>query len=181
MVLPRVTESLAGRMETLALLPLSQGEIHGVNNKWIDMVFAGQVPVPDRPLRGSDLVEAVLCGGYPEVLSRSSHRRRSVWIKQYLDALIQRDVQDIVNVEKLTMLPQFFTSLISGSRPVVQLCPAWCEGGSGSQDIFQIYDSVRADVHQPPEIFRACFDLAKWQESTLRGGLILHDGERLFP
>ena len=119
MVLPRVTESLAGRMETLALLPLSQGEIHGVNNKWIDMVFAGQVPVPDRPLRGSDLVEAVLCGGYPEVLSRSSHRRRSVWIKQYLDALIQRDVQDIANVEKLTMLPQFLRAL---SLAAGQLC-----------------------------------------------------------
>ncbi len=75
------------------------------------MVFAGQIPVPDGPLRGNDLVEVVLCGGYPEVLSRNSYRRRSVWIKQYLDALIQRDVQDIANVEKLSILPQFLRAL----------------------------------------------------------------------
>ncbi len=119
MTLPKVTESLAGRMETLTLLPLSQGEIHGLKNNWIDKVFAGQIPVPEKPVRGTDLVEVVLCGGYPEVLSRSTQRRRSVWIKQYMDALLQRDVLDIASVEKLKILPQFLKALSLASG---QLC-----------------------------------------------------------
>ena len=44
MTLPTVADSLAGRMETLQLLPLSQSEIHGGKANWIDSVFADSVP-----------------------------------------------------------------------------------------------------------------------------------------
>ncbi|WP_296543064.1 AAA family ATPase, partial [Rhodoferax sp.] len=44
MALPTVADSLAGRMETLLLLPLSQSEIEGQSVNWLDSVFAGQIP-----------------------------------------------------------------------------------------------------------------------------------------
>jgi len=49
----------------------------------------------------------VLQGGYPEALSRPATRRRTAWARQYLDALIARDVPDLANIVKLDQLPHF--------------------------------------------------------------------------
>jgi len=66
MALPTVADSLAGRMETLSLLPLSQSEIEGQTKNWLDSVFAGQLPEPGTAARADALVGRVLRGGYPE-------------------------------------------------------------------------------------------------------------------
>lgn len=39
MLMPTVADSLAGRMETLTLLPLSQSELHGTSVNWLDRTF----------------------------------------------------------------------------------------------------------------------------------------------
>lgn len=111
MSLPTVADSLAGRMETLLLLPLSQGEIEGQSTNWLDSVFAGRIPQSGAKALGSDLVDRVLSGGYPEAISRSTPRRRIAWARQYIDALIQRDVRDVSGIEKLDQLPRFLRAL----------------------------------------------------------------------
>lgn len=111
MVLPMVTESLAGRMETVTLLPLSQSEIYRETDNWLDNVFAGKMPDVAVPILGNDLVEVVVKGGYPEVLSRPTSRRRTAWCRQYIDALVQRDVRDIADIEKRDHLPRFLRAL----------------------------------------------------------------------
>lgn len=111
MALPTVADSLAGRMETLALLPLSQSEMESQVANWIDSVFAGRFLVAQQPSVGDDLVQRVLRGGYPEAVARATARRRTVWAQQYIDALIQRDVRDIANIEKLDQLPRFLRAL----------------------------------------------------------------------
>jgi len=63
------------------------------------------------PLLGGELVEAVLKGGYPEAISRTTARRRTVWARQYIDALIQRDVREVASIDKLDQLPRFLRSL----------------------------------------------------------------------
>lgn len=113
MALPTVADSLAGRMETLSLLPLSQSEIETRSGSanWIDCAFAGQLLKVDRLALGSDLVERVLRGGYPEALSRETTRRRVAWARQYIEALIQRDVRDVAGIDKLDQLPRFLRAL----------------------------------------------------------------------
>jgi uncharacterized protein len=49
MALPMVADSLAGRMETLTLLPLSQSEIHGSNANWVDSAFTGHLLTATQP------------------------------------------------------------------------------------------------------------------------------------
>ena len=49
MFLPKVADSLAGRMQTLSLHPLSQSELHGQVSNWIDQAFLGQLPQPQTP------------------------------------------------------------------------------------------------------------------------------------
>lgn len=119
MALPTVADSLAGRMETLTLLPLSQGELYGAANNWLDSVFAGRIPEISTPLIGKSLYEAVLRGGYPEAVSRKTPKRRITWARQYIDALIQRDVRDVAGLEKLDHLPRFLRALAHTSG---QLC-----------------------------------------------------------
>ena len=111
MALPTVADSLAGRMETLSLLPLSQSEVESRSVNWIDSVFAGQIPKTLQPVLGSELVERVLRGGYPEALSRATARRRVTWARQYIDAIIQRDVRDVASIERLDQLPRFLRAL----------------------------------------------------------------------
>ena len=111
MALPTVADSLAGRMDTLSLLPLSQSEISGQTANWLDRVFADRLPAVGSSVRGDDLVARVLRGGYPEALTRSTDRRRTAWARQYLDAIIQRDVRDVAGIDKLDQLPRFLRAL----------------------------------------------------------------------
>lgn len=119
MALPTVADSLAGRIETLSLLPLSQSEIEGCLTNWLDTVFAGQLPQPGSSARADDLVGRVLRGGYPEVMSRSTARRRTTWARQYLDSIIQRDVPDVAGIERLDQLPRFLRAL---AQTAGQMC-----------------------------------------------------------
>lgn len=119
MALPTLADSLAGRMETLSLLPLSQTEIESQSANWIDSAFAGRILKADRPALGEALIERVLRGGYPEALARATVKRRVAWARQYLDALIQRDVRDVAEIEKLDQLPRFLRAL---AQTAGQMC-----------------------------------------------------------
>lgn len=123
MLVPGVADSLAGRMETFDLLPLAGCEIHGGKGRWLDAVFAGSPPrgrAAAEP-RDSDAVlkRAVLGGGYPEAVARRDARRRTAWARQYVDALVQRDVREIATVEKLDQLARLLRVLAAMSG---QLC-----------------------------------------------------------
>ena len=131
MALPTVADSLAGRMETLSLLPLSQSEIEGHSANWIDSVFAGRILTLGTPAVGSDLVERVLRGGYPESISRASAKRRVAWSRQYIDAIIQRDVRDVAGIEKLDQLPRFLRAL---AQTAGQMCNYTKLGGQVGLD-----------------------------------------------
>ena len=131
MALPTVTDSLAGRMETLSLLPLSQSEIESNSANWIDRAFTGQLLQVDKPALGSELIERILCGGYPEAISRSSPRRRLTWARQYIDAIIQRDVRDVAGIDKLDHLPRFLRAL---AQTAGQMCNYTKLGGQVGLD-----------------------------------------------
>lgn len=131
MAVPKVADSLAGRMETLLLLPLSQGEIEGQTANWLDRVFAGQIPTPKTLANGNNLVEKVLKGGYPEVITRATAPRRNTWARQYIDAIIQRDVRDISGIEKLDQLPRFLRAL---AQTAGQMCNYTQLGGQVGLD-----------------------------------------------
>ncbi len=119
MTLPAVADSLAGRIEVQTLLPLSQGEIHRRESNWLDTVFSAHMPAVGECHVGSELVERVLCGGYPEALRRPVARRREAWLRQYMEALIRRDVREIAVVEKLDQLSRFLRAL---AQVAGQLC-----------------------------------------------------------
>ncbi|MCF1431635.1 MAG: ATP-binding protein [Shewanella sp.] len=119
MALPTVADSLAGRMETLMLLPLSQSEIENRPANWIDRVFTGEILTSNPPVFGGNLVERVLRGGYPEAVARPTEKRRTAWARQYINAILQRDVRDVAEIDKLDQLPRFLHAL---ARTAGQMC-----------------------------------------------------------
>jgi len=108
---PAVADSLAGRMESLTLLPLSQGEMRQGRENWLDCVFAADTPQVSAPLLGNALREAVLRGGYPEAVARSSLRRLQAWAMNYLESILKRDVPELASVLKLEQMPRLFRLL----------------------------------------------------------------------
>jgi len=111
LTLPQVSESLAGRMEVVTLLPLSRAEIHGRKPTFLEKAFAGKLVRPSETMVGNELVLAVLTGGYPEMLRREDARRRQAWARDYIKAIVQRDVRDVAEVEKLDQLPRLLRVL----------------------------------------------------------------------
>ncbi len=119
LTVPQVSESLAGRMEIVNLLPLSQAEIHRRKPAFLKAAFKGKPGKPGEALTGSDLVEAVLTGGYPEMLRRAQPGRRQAWARDYIRAIVQRDVRDIAEIEKLDQMPRLLRVLAQYSGQLV--------------------------------------------------------------
>jgi predicted AAA+ superfamily ATPase len=111
LALPTVSDSLAGRMEVVTLLPLAQSEIHRNQSNFVDIAFTGEVAIPRNPMVGNALIERVLTGGYPEMVDRADPRRRSAWAREYIRAIVERDVREIADVERLDQMPQLLRAL----------------------------------------------------------------------
>jgi predicted AAA+ superfamily ATPase len=107
MALPRVEDSLAGRIETAQLLPLSRVEIQGRESRFLDSLFRGRFEPPGDTLVGSALVDVVVAGGYPEAIARTDSRRRQDWARAYFRSHVLRDLRDIADVVHAGELPRF--------------------------------------------------------------------------
>ena len=110
LALPKVAESLAGRMEVLTLWPLAQAERAAAQPGFVDACFQGhpehlKVPAMER----NDLLERIAVGGYPEVVARTSSGARTRWFNAYLQTLLQRDVRDLSAIEGLALLPRLLS------------------------------------------------------------------------
>lgn len=119
LTLPRVADSLAGRMETIRMLPLARAEITGHRPTFLERLFAGTLQGDRQAIVGDDLLQLVLRGGFPEAISRDSERRRQDWARSYLTSILTRDLRDIAEIEKLTQLPKFVRLLAEHSGQLV--------------------------------------------------------------
>jgi len=127
LALPRLSESLAGRMELHTLWPFSQGELRGVRETFVDRMFAARLAAPGTgaastgatpgteapPETQADLIERICKGGYPEAQVRESRTRRRAWFDAYVDAILQRDVRELANIERLSEIPRLLALLAS--------------------------------------------------------------------
>jgi predicted AAA+ superfamily ATPase len=113
LTLPKLSESLSGRMEIHTLWPLSQGEILGRKERFPDFIFSNETPTQPTPLSQEAMIEAIIMGGYPEALLQMKAGRGPEWFRSYLATLLQRDVQQISNIEGLAELPHLLQIIAS--------------------------------------------------------------------
>lgn len=115
MALPALSESLAGRMEIVTLRALSQGEMEGRREAFVDRLFSSGDVSPRLPrCTPADLAARIHRGGYPEASQRPADRRAS-WFASYLTAILQRDVRDLSRITGLTEAPRLLALLAARS------------------------------------------------------------------
>ena len=116
LALPQIADSLAGRMEVHTLMPLSQAELQGRPSDFLQRAQGQSWPVSHPSWVYPAVMDAknelhagaignALAGGYPEMRLRPSVTRRQAWAKAYIQTLVERDVQDIAQVEHLSQIP----------------------------------------------------------------------------
>ncbi len=127
MTLPKVEDSLAGRIEIIRMLPLARSEIEGVSPTFLERLFNGSLSSKYASIVGDDLVRLVLLGGYPEAIVRESEHRRQAWVRSYLSSILSRDLSDVASVQNLTELPKFVRVLAQHSGKLIN----FSELGSG--------------------------------------------------
>lgn len=117
LLLPRVSESLAGRMEVHTLWPLSVRELRGSPDSFGARLFAaGSAETPPSPaLSRPQLIEHVVAGGFPEALAREGARRQE-WFDAYLTTVAEREVRDLASIERLSEVPSLLTHIAARVR-----------------------------------------------------------------
>ncbi len=112
---PKIQDSLAGRLEVVRLHPLTQGEIEGGSpagfsldwsSGFLDTLFSAGFKNQQTERLGRQLSDRIVAGGYPAALARPADRRRATWYRDYLAALVQRDVRDIAHIRSWEALPR---------------------------------------------------------------------------
>ena len=118
LLLPTLSDSLAGRMQIIPLHPLSQCELEApakpdINERhsfgFLDFLFDRGFSIHQSERLGKQLPERVAAGGYPEALVLPSGMRRANWYRNYLDTLVQRDIRDLTRIHMLDELPRLLT------------------------------------------------------------------------
>ena len=109
LLVPRLADSLAGRMEILRLHPLAQAELAGRQSGFLGALFGDGFKANQQVRLGKELAKRIAAGGYPAALVRPSPRRRVTWYRDYIETLVQRDVRDLARISALDVLPRLLT------------------------------------------------------------------------
>ena len=124
--LPRLADSLAGRMEIVRLHPLSQAEMSAsrdaehqalTTESWtaqrrgfLDELFGDRFDTMPHQRLGHELAERICAGGFPAALARPHGRRRSRWYGNYIETVTQRDVLDLARIKQLDVMPRLLAA-----------------------------------------------------------------------
>lgn len=109
LLIPKLADSLAGRLGIQRLHPLAQCELSGREPEFLNRLFRGSFESSQHDRLGPQLIERVLAGGYPEALARSTPLRRAAWYRDYIKTIVQRDVRDLTRISSLEALPKLLT------------------------------------------------------------------------
>jgi predicted AAA+ superfamily ATPase len=125
MLLPRLSDSLAGRFQLITLWPLAQCEIAGTTSDFVDVAFRAKFNTRRIPCDRRDVIQRALLGGYPEVINKDQsgtpHERLGDWFDAYVTTLLQRDVRDLSNIQGLSELPLLLRLIASRATAALNI------------------------------------------------------------
>ncbi|MDR1188110.1 MAG: ATP-binding protein [Bifidobacteriaceae bacterium] len=114
-------DTLIGRMETVELWPLSQGEIDGTPDGFIDAAFSlGPELRHESKITRNEYIERIVRGGFPEAVRRSE-RRRAAYLVGYVADLINRDVMRLSEIERGPEMHALVRTLAGRSGQTISL------------------------------------------------------------
>ncbi|MFM8931476.1 MAG: ATP-binding protein, partial [Gemmataceae bacterium] len=121
LLLPKLADSLAGRMGLLRLHPLSQCELGGRDSGFLDRLLEGKFQPAQTERLGEALAHRVSAGGYPPAIARPVGKRQAAWYLDYVEALVQRDVRDMARIASLDILPRLLAFAAGQTAKLVNI------------------------------------------------------------
>lgn len=118
-----VSQSLAGRVAVLTLLPFSQDEARGMPRTSVGFdTLLGQAATPRaRPARRRlPLKQWILRGGYPQLWARRGVDRR-LWAASYIQTCLERDVRSLLRIGDLGPFQTFLRLLAARTGQILNL------------------------------------------------------------
>lgn len=106
LLLPTLSDSMAGRMAIQRLYPFAQCELTGQDSDFLDRLFTADFPMRKVARLKDELPARIVAGGYLPALARPEGRRRDSWYRDYIATLVQRDVREITNIRSLNAMPR---------------------------------------------------------------------------
>ncbi len=159
LLVPRLADSLAGRMGLLRLHPLAQSELERTQPRFIDALFAGSFRTGIAERLGSGLARRIVAGGYPAALARATAARRSAWYRDYVETEIQRDVRDLARIHSLDALPRLLSVAASHTAMLINVA-----------DLSAPFELTRQTVHHYVTLLERVFLLERlpaWHSNSL--------------
>lgn len=98
LLLPKLSDSLAGRMETVALMTLSEYEFLNRTPSFLNLVLQGKAPQTDEIRIRSYMMKRIVTGSFPEPIQRTKSSRITAWYREYIQTLIQKDIRDLGDI-----------------------------------------------------------------------------------
>ncbi|GMQ83565.1 MAG: ATP-binding protein [Gammaproteobacteria bacterium] len=106
LLLPKLADSLAGRMEIMSLRPLARCEIESSGEGLLAQMLRNNLDFNNSGKLGEALAAYVVVGGFPEPLQRKTQQRKQQWFHHYVDTLIQKDIQDLARINRMDTIPK---------------------------------------------------------------------------
>lgn len=113
-----VSESLAGRVAMLRLLPLSFREI--LKRAQTPLPWEEETRIPRSGLAYKELWESFLRGGYPELVV-NPERDLGLWHASYVQTYLERDVRALRQVGELSQFQSFLRALAARSAQLLNI------------------------------------------------------------
>lgn len=121
MLLPQLADSLAGRIEVIQLLPLTECEVQARESTFFESLLSGKTPQANETRVRRTLIDRILQGGFPEPMTRKSAARRESWFFQYIETVTQKDVKDLGEVAYLKEMPLLVQALCHQSSQLTNI------------------------------------------------------------
>ncbi len=118
--LPNVQESLAGRVSKIRLRPLSRGELQRKSPRFLERSFSQLFDEHPAHSDRDAILEMAFQGGFPEALKLDGPGRKS-WHRDYIDALLERDLRDIARIRRKDAMREMVKVLAAWSGKFMDL------------------------------------------------------------
>lgn len=120
--LPTVQESLAGRIRSLRLRPLSMGELSRKTPLNLQHFFDADFSFYQKSsFDKNDYIQQAIQGGYPEVCHLNDQRDARQWHRDYVRSLIERDLKDIINIRRADSMKKLLEVLAAWSSKFMDI------------------------------------------------------------
>ncbi len=108
LALPKLSDPLVGRMSVLTLYPFTVAEATHDLGGGIERILRMDFKRLDD--RGISLTRAIKVASFPEILEFDNEKRKT-WFDGYLATILQRDVRQLAELEKISILPHLLQVL----------------------------------------------------------------------